>query len=78
MVDIFSKKAWTIPLKTKHATEIVKALMKVVAEAGTTPTILQSDNGAEFKNETLDRCLQQVEIKAIHLLAYTPTSQGAI
>lgn len=78
VIDVFSKKAWAEPLKSKHAREIVKALKKVIAEAGVKPSILQSDNGAEFKNETTDGYFQQEGIKAIHSLAYTPTSQGAI
>lgn len=66
VVDIFSKKAWAVPLKTKHAEEIVKALKIVIAEAGTKPTVLQSDNGTDFKNETIDGYFREVGIKAIH------------
>lgn len=77
IIDIFSKKAWAVPLKTKEGAEITAALQKVI-EAGDKPSILQSDNGTEFKNDILDGYLQAVGIKPIHSLAYTPTSQGAI
>ena len=63
-----------MPLKTKEAKEIVEALKKVVANAGKKPTVLQSDNGSEFKNEIVDKYLRQEGIKPVYSLAYTLTS----
>ena len=78
VVDLFSKKAWAVPLKTKFADEIVEGLKQVFAANGKTPTILQSDNGGEFANAQIDNFLKEKKVKSIHSLAYKPTSQGAV
>jgi len=79
VINLFSKKAWAIQIKNKFAEDIVAGLQKIFASnADKYPTILQSDNGSEFKNDVVDNYFKQHDVKSIHLLAYKPTSQGAI
>ena len=42
-LDVFSRFAWTVPLKTLTAAEQLQAFQKIRAEAGATPAILWSD-----------------------------------
>jgi len=77
VIDLYSKKAWAVPIKTKAAEEIVRGLREIFEKDGP-PSILQSDNGSEFKNQVLDTFLKSRNVKSIHSLAYKPTSQGAI
>ena len=48
-VDIFSKYAFVLPLKTKKGQELVKAFQKILS-TGCKPTKLQTDQGTEFLN----------------------------
>ena len=48
-VDIFSKYAFVLPLKTKKCQELVKAFQKILC-TGRKPTKLQADQGTEFLN----------------------------
>ena len=52
-IDIFSKYAWVLPLKSKQGQELVKAFQKILS-TGRKPSKLQTDQGAEF----LDRVFQ--------------------
>ena len=52
-IDIFSKYAWVLPLKSKQVQELVKAFQKILS-TGCKPTKLQTDQGTEF----LDRLFQ--------------------
>ena len=45
-IDVFSKKVWTVPLKTKNATEVINAFKNIFTKAK--PLKLQSDHGTEF------------------------------
>ena len=47
-LDVFSRYAWTVPLKTLTAAEQLQAFQKVRKEARATPAILWSDNGSEY------------------------------
>ena len=52
-VDIFSKYAFVLPLKTKKGQELVKAFQKILS-TGRKPTKLQADQGAEFLNRLFE------------------------
>ena len=57
VVDLYSKKAWSQPLKSKSAEEIKRGLQEVF-KTDEPPTVFQSDNGSEFKNEIVDDFLK--------------------
>ena len=48
VIDVFSKVAYAVPLKTKQATEVAAALDKIIAEMPITPRKLMVDAGTEF------------------------------
>ena len=47
VIDCFSKYCWLVPLCSKTAVEVVKALCSIFIQFGC-PNIIQSDNGKEF------------------------------
>ncbi len=60
-IDIFSKYAWAIPLKTKTGPEITKAFKKIFKSQK--PKILQTDKGTEFLNRTFQAYLKKEGIR---------------
>ena len=57
-IDCFSKYAWAIPLKSKHADEILRAF-KEILKSGRKPKRLQTDKGKEFLNTKVQNFLRQ-------------------
>lgn len=51
-IDIFSRYAWAVPLKTKIAGEVIEGF-KTIFKAGRIPELLQTDQGKEFENRAL-------------------------
>ena len=59
VIDIFSKKAWVIPIKNKSAKELFSAFKQLFAESHPRkPTRLQTDAGKEFLNKEVQRFLK--------------------
>jgi transposase InsO family protein len=55
-IDVFSKKAWVVPLKDKTGRSLVEAFASV---ADPLPMRLQTDRGTEFTNRTLQKWLRE-------------------
>ena len=66
-------------LKTKTAEEVTEVLMDIFWDMGA-PTILQSDNGREFKNVILLNYLNRYwsSSKIIHGKLRNPQTQGSV
>ena len=62
VVDVLSKYAWVRPLKRKTGAEVVQAFQSIVDE-GRRPQTLQTDQGKEFYNATVQRWLQREGIR---------------
>ena len=60
-IDVFSKYAWTVPLKTKTGQELVKAFQTILS-SGRKPNKLQTDQGKEFVNEHFQKFLRDKNI----------------
>ena len=60
-IDIFSKYAWVVPLKTKQGQELVKAFQTILA-SGRKPSKLQTDQGTEFLNRVFQKFLRENKI----------------
>jgi hypothetical protein len=58
VVDVFSRYAWSIPLKTKNATEVVKAFEEIKRK----PKKIWVDRGGEFYNKQMDAYLKKHDI----------------
>ena len=60
-IDVFSKYAWTVPLKTKTGQGLVKAFQTILS-SGRKPNKLQTDQGKEFVNEHFQKFLRNKNI----------------
>ena len=60
-IDIFSKYAWVVPLKTKQGQELVKAF-KSILSSDRKPRKLQTDQGTEFLNRVFQKFLRDNDI----------------
>lgn len=78
IIDLFSKFAWAVPLKSKKQDKVADALEDIILTSGRKPKILQSDNGPEFKGTFFDDLSERCGFKQVHSLPYTPQSNGAI
>jgi len=76
LLDVFSRYHWLAPLKTKHASQVVREIDRIYTCHGT-PKILQSDRGKEFYGNTKKYC-ERKKIKMIKSKAYHPQSQGKV
>ena len=63
LIDIFSRFVWAVPLKSKHASEIIKAFKKVFSK-GRKPTSLRTDKGGEFVAKSVQTFLKKQNINA--------------
>ena len=61
VIDVFSKRAWCIPLKIKSAASLVAAFRRLLNDVNNNnrPTTLQTDKGSEFLNRPLQRLLKE-------------------
>ena len=60
--DVFTKRAWAVPTKTKTGREVSRAFEKILTD-GYKPNMVQSDKGTEFLNSTFQSMLKQHNIK---------------
>ena len=74
-IDILSKYAWVVPLKTKTGPELVKAFTKIFQQ-GCKPDKLQTDAGTEFKNKTFQTFLKQHHVH--HFVTYNETKAQVV
>ena len=74
-IDILSKYAWVVPLKTKTGSELVKAFTKLFQQ-GRKPDKLQTDAGTEFKNKTFQTFLKQHHVH--HFVTYNETKAQVV
>ena len=74
-IDILSKYAWVVPLKTKTGPELVKAFTKIFQQ-GRKPDKLQTDAGTEFKNKTFQTFLKQHHVH--HFVTYNETKAQVV
>lgn len=60
-IDIFSKNAWAIPLKSKHSSEIIRAFKKIF-KTKRKCIKLQTDKGTEFTNAPFQKFLAKNDV----------------
>ena len=61
-VDLLSKYAWVVPLKGKRGICIVNAFQKLISKE-IKPNKIWVDQGGEFYNNLLKRCLKRNNIE---------------
>lgn len=77
IIDIYSKYLMSVPLKGKSA-ELVKNGFKHIFDIFGEPLTLQTDNGKEFKNKTLDNYLEGLNVSRVYGRARHPQSNGQV
>ena len=65
VIDIFSKYAWSIPLKTKTGLEVTKAFETILTNKNL-PRKLWVDQDSEFYNKTFNKLLKTKSMKICH------------
>jgi len=60
-IDVFSKRAWVVPVRTKSGRDVADAFEKILAEQRC--NLVQSDKGGEFLNSTFQSMLKRYGIK---------------
>lgn len=66
VIDILSRHAWARPLKSKHGTDVAKALEDIFQE-GRIPERLQTDEGTEFRNPHVRKVLDDYHVELFHV-----------
>jgi len=56
-IDVFTMRAWAIPLCRKTDREVTAAFRKILATSNRNPRMLQTDKGTEFLNAVFQRML---------------------
>ena len=55
VIDVLTKYAWAVPLKTKGGAEVARAIATILLADGRRPTNLHTDRGKEFYNVEMTR-----------------------
>ena len=72
-IDILSKYAWVVPLRTKTGPALIEAF-KTIFESGRQPLTLQTDEGKEFLNKPFQAFLQRRGVFFFHTFNETKAS----
>ena len=62
IIDVFSKYAWSVPLKDKKGETTSEAFRRIVKDSGRIPKHIWVDNGLEFYNRHVDAWLRENNI----------------
>lgn len=62
VIDVFSKFAWSVPLKDKTGKSITDAFQHIVKSSKRKPEKLWVDQGSEFYDRTFDKWLEDNKI----------------
>lgn len=62
-IDVFSKFAWVLPLKTKSASDMKRVFEDLFTRTRRRPKFIQTDAGTEFLNSAVQTILKQSNIK---------------
>ena len=74
IIDLFTKKAYAIPLMNKEGKTVAEAFSNWILTLPNPPHIIQSDRGTEFINKDMKQVLKSNDIRHQVSLAYTPQS----
>ena len=62
VIDVFSKHAWSIPLKDKKGLTVLDGFKQIVKESDRIPKHIWVDEGKEFYNKNMDEWLKENNI----------------
>ena len=72
-IDVFSKYAWIVPIKSKTGSALVEAF-KVILSAGRKPQKIMTDQGTEFFNKSFQTLLNNESIQLFNTFNETKAS----
>ena len=72
-IDVFSKYAWIVPIKSKTGPAIVEAF-KVILASGRKPQKIMTDQGTEFFNKSFQALLKNEDIQLFNTFNETKAS----
>ena len=61
-IDIFTRKLYCVPMKTKEITEVYKSIKSIFDEAETTPYVLTSDSDSTFLSHECQKLFKKNDI----------------
>src|SRR5437867_276041 len=61
-IDIFSKYAWAIPVKSKSSANVSEAFKSILKQSKRKPFRVQTDKGTEFLNKEFQKLLKENDI----------------
>ena len=76
-VCCFSRWAWLIPIKDKPAQVIADGLLRIFCDAASFPTVLRSDNAAEFVGDVVKHMNKSLGLKTHHRVSVPPAISGS-
>ena len=76
IIDVYSRRAWAIKLKSKESKEVISAIKPILINEKV--KLLHTDNGSEFTSNEFRNMCQSLNVKQIFGTPYTPHSQGHI
>ncbi len=76
-IDVFSKKAWALPMKNKSDNTVLLTMRKIVNKIGPFK-VMRTDPGSEFKNNLIKNLMRQKGVRQVFGRARTPQSQGLV
>ena len=62
VIDVYSKYAWSIPLKDKQSKTVIDAFDNILQSSNRKPKYIWCDEGKEFYNKDMDRWLKKHDI----------------
>ena len=74
VVDVFSKRAWCVPLTNKSAVSLVAAFAPLLGDKA--PLTLQTDKGTEFLNRALQKLLKEYGVH--HFATHNEETKASI
>lgn len=77
-IDLFSKKAWAIPLKNKEDETVARGMEEILHKIGHKIKSIRSDNGSEFISDQFKALTEENNITHIFSLPHKPQSNGNI
>ena len=87
IVDIFSRYAWAVPIKSKKAVDVLRGLHLLFDSTERRPITIRSDKGSEFVNKTVAwffednailHSVTQNEVKANYVERWIKTLKGRL
>lgn len=62
ILDLFTKRAWAVPIRPKGSKDVAAAMESVLKNLKKTPKNLQTDDGLEFMNKDFEKLMKRYNI----------------